>query len=188
MRRENARSLLGKLLIPGVLRNMPGSPPSVRRGPVGLFAAMCGKDAEEALRRPTMLDGWRVFAVHPWLLVMEWIDDDLKCGGIPKRPTGADCKSAGLRLRWFESTSLHQIQHCKMFRGVDENRRDDAMVRPIRRERIGTRRERGAAPEGRRAGCPSSSTSLQHGRSAVESASLQRFDATEPLGFARDHR
>src|SRR5690348_7037837 len=28
-------------------------------------------------------------------------------GGIPKRPTGADCKSAGLRLRWFESTSLH---------------------------------------------------------------------------------
>src|SRR6185312_16476434 len=31
-------------------------------------------------------------------------------GGIPKRPTGADCKSAGLRLRWFESTSLHQFQ------------------------------------------------------------------------------
>ena len=30
-------------------------------------------------------------------------------GGIPKRPTGADCKSAGLRLRWFESTSLHHI-------------------------------------------------------------------------------
>ena len=33
-----------------------------------------------------------------------------KAGGIPKRPTGADCKSAGLRLRWFESTSLHQFQ------------------------------------------------------------------------------
>ena len=33
-------------------------------------------------------------------------------GGIPKRPTGADCKSAGLRLRWFESTSLHQFQTC----------------------------------------------------------------------------
>ena len=32
-----------------------------------------------------------------------------KFGGIPKRPTGADCKSAGLRLRWFESTSLHQL-------------------------------------------------------------------------------
>ena len=30
-------------------------------------------------------------------------------GGIPKRPTGADCKSAGLRLRWFESTSLHHF-------------------------------------------------------------------------------
>jgi hypothetical protein len=32
-----------------------------------------------------------------------------RSGGIPKRPTGADCKSAGLRLRWFESTSLHQV-------------------------------------------------------------------------------
>ncbi len=29
-------------------------------------------------------------------------------GGIPKRPTGADCKSAGFGLRWFESTFLHQ--------------------------------------------------------------------------------
>ena len=37
-----------------------------------------------------------------------------KFGGIPKRPTGADCKSAGLRLRWFESTSLHQLQVFQM--------------------------------------------------------------------------
>src|SRR3954465_253670 len=29
-------------------------------------------------------------------------------GGVPKRPTGADCKSAGLRLRRFESFPLHQ--------------------------------------------------------------------------------
>ena len=28
-------------------------------------------------------------------------------GKIPKRPTGADCKSAGLRLRRFESCSSH---------------------------------------------------------------------------------
>src|SRR5262249_47804560 len=28
-------------------------------------------------------------------------------GRIPKWPTGADCKSAGLRLRWFESSSYH---------------------------------------------------------------------------------
>ena len=28
-------------------------------------------------------------------------------GGVPKRPTGADCKSAGLRLRRFESFPLH---------------------------------------------------------------------------------
>ena len=115
-------------------------------------------------------------------------------GGIPKRPTGADCKSAGSRLRWFESTSLHQqhvARHCarwmrttamecrfdrsagsgserdakrrgpggaegrkpgvvhlpptaargKALREVDENHRNGMPVRPIRRERIGTRRE-----------------------------------------------
>ena len=31
-------------------------------------------------------------------------------GGVPKRPTGADCKSAGLRLRRFESFPLHQFE------------------------------------------------------------------------------
>ncbi|CAK0745812.1 hypothetical protein CCP4SC76_1650010 [Gammaproteobacteria bacterium] len=29
-------------------------------------------------------------------------------GGVPERPMGADCKSAGLRLRRFESSPLHQ--------------------------------------------------------------------------------
>src|SRR5688572_14236111 len=29
-------------------------------------------------------------------------------GGVPKRPTGADCKSAGFCLRRFESYPLHQ--------------------------------------------------------------------------------
>lgn len=29
-------------------------------------------------------------------------------GEVPKRPNGADCKSAGLRLRRFESSPLHQ--------------------------------------------------------------------------------
>ena len=28
-------------------------------------------------------------------------------GKIPEWPNGADCKSAGLRLRWFESISSH---------------------------------------------------------------------------------
>jgi hypothetical protein len=28
-------------------------------------------------------------------------------GRLPKWPTGADCKSAGLRLRWFESITYH---------------------------------------------------------------------------------
>lgn len=30
-------------------------------------------------------------------------------GGVPEWLKGADCKSVGLRLRWFESSLLHQI-------------------------------------------------------------------------------
>src|SRR5205814_1554108 len=37
--------------------------------------------------------------------------DWLTSGRIPKWPTGADCKSAGLRLRWFESSSYHHPQN-----------------------------------------------------------------------------
>ena len=71
-------------------------------------------------------------------------------GGIPKRPTGADCKSAGLRLRWFESTSLHQFYELQdSFAEVDENHRFDKIVRNnFERDAQAPR------PEGRRAGCP----------------------------------
>src|SRR6266542_3735990 len=31
-------------------------------------------------------------------------------GRLPKWPTGADCKSAGLRLRWFESITYHHSE------------------------------------------------------------------------------
>ena len=31
-------------------------------------------------------------------------------GKLPKRPTGADCKSAGATLRWSESTTFHFIK------------------------------------------------------------------------------
>ncbi len=30
-------------------------------------------------------------------------------GGVPEWLKGADCKSAGVRLRWFESSPLHQV-------------------------------------------------------------------------------
>src|SRR5437868_6914725 len=30
-------------------------------------------------------------------------------GRLPKWPTGADCKSAGSRLRWFESITYHHF-------------------------------------------------------------------------------
>ena len=33
-------------------------------------------------------------------------------GGVPEWLKGADCKSAGLRLRWFESNPLHQTRGC----------------------------------------------------------------------------
>ena len=37
----------------------------------------------------------------------------LLLGQIPEWPNGADCKSAGLRLRWFESIFAHkQINSC----------------------------------------------------------------------------
>lgn len=29
-------------------------------------------------------------------------------GWVPKRPKGTDCKSVGIRLRWFEPTPIHQ--------------------------------------------------------------------------------
>ena len=47
---------------------------------------------------------------HSGLIWPAGFIESTQSGGIPKRPTGADCKSAGLRLRWFESTSLHQFQ------------------------------------------------------------------------------
>jgi hypothetical protein len=31
-------------------------------------------------------------------------------GGVPEWLKGADCKSVGLRLRWFESSLLHQAK------------------------------------------------------------------------------
>src|SRR3982750_1685262 len=36
-------------------------------------------------------------------------------GGMPEWPKGADCKSAGLCLRWFESTSLHNSNSDRRF-------------------------------------------------------------------------
>jgi hypothetical protein len=32
-------------------------------------------------------------------------------GGVPEWLKGADCKSVGLRLRWFESSLLHQAKN-----------------------------------------------------------------------------
>ena len=34
----------------------------------------------------------------------------INVGQIPEWPNGADCKSAGLRLRWFESIFAHTLR------------------------------------------------------------------------------
>ena len=43
-------------------------------------------------------------------------DRNIPFGEVPKRPTGADCKSAGVRLRRFESSPLHS-QERAVYRG-----------------------------------------------------------------------
>ena len=45
-------------------------------------------------------------------------ENDLFRGGIPERSKGADCKSAGLRLRRFESFSLHHFLRVYYLAGV----------------------------------------------------------------------
>ena len=51
----------------------------------------------------------------------------LNIGKIPEWPNGADCKSAGVRLRWFESISSHYrpVGVAKVFR--DNEVRSDAV-------------------------------------------------------------
>ena len=46
-------------------------------------------------------------------------------GGLPEWPKGAGCKPAGLRLRWFESNTLHppHWRHCDGIRSNEAPRR-----------------------------------------------------------------
>jgi hypothetical protein len=52
-------------------------------------------------------------------------------GGVPEWPNGADCKSAGVRLRWFESIrphSLCQILFLKYQSGAGKNNAEVAQL------------------------------------------------------------
>ena len=40
-------------------------------------------------------------------------------GQIPEWPNGADCKSAGLRLRWFESIFAHEYAQADSTRNAE---------------------------------------------------------------------
>ena len=54
-------------------------------------------------------------AVSEWFLrrlhLGRPMQDCEKQGQIPEWPNGADCKSAGLRLRWFESIFAHLFEN-----------------------------------------------------------------------------
>ena len=41
---------------------------------------------------------------------------EMLIGGVPERPNGADCKSAGVCLRWFESIRPHSLCHNELLR------------------------------------------------------------------------
>ena len=61
-------------------------------------------------------------------------------GGVPEWLKGADCKSVGLRLRWFESSPLHQHFACDWHdsrrgnekRGRAEGRSSDCVQKKAR--------------------------------------------------------
>ena len=54
-------------------------------------------------------------------------------GEVPKWPNGADCKSAGLCLRWFESTPLHHFTRG----GPAHSKHSNTATRRIRRDTSG---------------------------------------------------
>ena len=52
---------------------------------------------------------------------MPVLNSAVRCGGVPEWLKGADCKSVGLRLRWFESNLLH---HSATMNGSGQRRLD----------------------------------------------------------------
>ena len=56
---------------------------------------------------------------------------EMLIGGVPERPNGADCKSAGVCLRWFESIRPHSlclICSCFTSSGVDKTNAEVAQL------------------------------------------------------------
>src|SRR5665213_4579726 len=53
-------------------------------------------------------------------------------GRLPKWPTGADCKSAGLRLRWFESITYHHSLKRLSYRRFSLAKRSRTEIQNVR--------------------------------------------------------
>ena len=76
--------------------------------------------------RPRRLVGNRPAGARPCYSLQ------VRLGGVPEWLKGADCKSVGLRLRWFESSLLHQTSTPSLSRSVFLAARDAA--KPPERE------------------------------------------------------
>src|SRR6476620_12393377 len=85
--------------------NAPWEPPPCRARLMvrmtGLLQVPCGGRVGEA--PPAALS-----RAHGWLQPLQTCYISRFAGGVHEWLKGADCKSVGLRLRWFESSLLHQ--------------------------------------------------------------------------------
>ena len=81
------------------------------------------RGSQETLQCMLQLDGLRRSQEFQNILEFSWLNQKscYNCkfsGGVPEWLKGADCKSVGLRLHWFESSPLHQIMRAEVLVGV----------------------------------------------------------------------
>src|SRR3954464_9227720 len=84
--------------------NAPWEPPPCRARLMVRMAVSCKFRAEAGPDAPPLA----LSRVHGWLEPLQTWYISRFAGGVPEWLKGADCKSVGLRLRWFESSLLHQ--------------------------------------------------------------------------------
>ena len=68
---------------------------------------------------------------------VERYTESTKEGDIPERPNGADCKSAGECLRWFESICPHHFFNLESFLQEDSASGSSSFGRAIAFQAIG---------------------------------------------------
>ena len=99
-----------------------GQVPRVLNNSIALRLIPPGNISQPNRRNASVPGGWADVATkfsaqphcHGLTSVPYWAESPARsmvgsAGRLPKWPTGADCKSAGLRLRWFESITYHHL-------------------------------------------------------------------------------